>query len=189
MTTRPITHYDTASRALHWITAVIVVIAFILGPAGYGRLIHQGVDPATHSDIVWHESLGVLVTLLTLLRLVWLALRPPPPRFAMPGWMQAVARLMHLVLWALLLAMPTTAMLALGSEDHPLTLLGGVRVDHLTFITGSALAKLADWGDVHKFLGDTIVWLSGLHALAAIYHQWVLKDGVLRSMLPPRASR
>jgi cytochrome b561 len=37
---------------------------------------------------------------------------------------------------------------------------------------------------VHTWLGDTILWTAGLHALAALYHQFVLRDGVLRSMLP-----
>ena len=72
---------------------------------------HQGIDPATRSDIVWHETLGIAVLVLTLIRLL---------------------------------------LLALGSEGHPLTLLGGVRVDRLPLIAESALGKLADWGDVHQ---------------------------------------
>jgi len=83
-----------------------------------------------------------------------------------------------------LLALPITALLALGSEAHPLTLLGGVRIDQMPLIANSALAKLADWGDVHQFLGDAIMWLAGLHAAAAIYHHVILKDGVLSTMLP-----
>jgi cytochrome b561 len=181
--------YDTPSLIFHWITAIVVTIAFILGPGGYGRLLHQGVDPASRSDIVWHESLGLLVLLLTVLRLAWVALRPAAPQFAMAGWMHLAARLAHLALWTLLLALPATAVLALGSEDHPLTLLGGVRVDHLPFIAGSAIAPLADWGEVHKFLGDAIMWIAGLHAAAALVHHLVLKDGVLLSMLPGRRAR
>ena len=50
----------------------------------------------------------------------------------------------------------------------------------------SPLVQSIDWGDVHGALGDMILWLSGLHALAAIYHHTVLKDGVLLSMLRPR---
>ena len=91
--------------------------------------------------------------------------------------------------WLLLLALPVTALLALGSESHPLTLLGGVRIERMPMIADSAIAKLADWGDVHKFLGDAIMWLAGLHAAAAIYHHVVLKDGILSSMLPRKGSR
>lgn len=176
--------YDALSIALHWVTALVVTIAFILGPGGFGRLMRQGVDPATRSDIVWHETLGIAVLVLTLLRLLWIAFRPAVPKGPMSQWMHLAAKLMHLVLWTLLLALPATALLALGSEAHPLTLLGGVRVDRFPWIADSALAKLADWGDVHEFLGDAIMWLAGLHAAAALYHHLVVKDGVLRGMLP-----
>jgi len=189
MTATPSTRYDTTSQAFHWITAILVIVAFILGPEGFGRLMHQGLDPATRSDIVWHETLGIAVLVLTLLRLVWVALRPAAPRFEMAAWMLMASRLVHFALWALLLALPATALLALGSEGHPLTLLGGVRIDKMPFIADSALAPLADWGEVHGLLGDCIVWLAGLHAAAAIFHHLWLKDGVLTSMRPGRGTR
>ncbi|MEX8519711.1 MAG: cytochrome b [Leptothrix sp. (in: b-proteobacteria)] len=182
-------HYDAVSRAFHWLTAIVVAIAFVLGPGGFGRLMHQGVDPATRSDIVWHESLGILVLALTVLRLIWVALRPASPQFQMAGWMELMAKLMRLALWTLMLALPLTALLALGSEAHPLTLLGGLRVDQMPMIAQSGIAKLADWGDVHGFLGDAIMALAGLHATAAIYHHMVLKDGVLAAMLPQKLRR
>ncbi|MDR3371316.1 cytochrome b/b6 domain-containing protein [Rhodoferax sp.] len=181
--------YDAISRAFHWLTAIAVVIAFTIGPEHFGRLMRDGVDPATMSDVVWHESLGVLVFVLTLLRLLWVAARPAAPQIPMAPKMQLMAKLAHLALWALMLALPISALLALGSEGHPLTLLGGVRVDQMPLIANSALAKLADWGDVHGFLGDAILWLAGLHAAAAIYHHVMLKDGVLLTMLPPRKTR
>jgi cytochrome b561 len=180
------THYDALSRALHWLTALAVIAAFILGPEHFGRQMHQGLDPATRLDIVVHESLGVLVMVLTLLRLLWVAVRPAKPRFDMPGWMHLTAQATHGLLWLMLLAVPVTAFLALGSEGHPLTLLGGLRVNEMPAIANAPLASLADWGEVHGLLGDMILWMSGLHALAAIYHHVLLRDGVLRSMLPPR---
>lgn len=178
------THYDFLSRGFHWLTAIVVTITFILGPGGFGRLMHQGVDPATQSGIVWHESLGILVLVLTVLRLLWVMVRPPTPKIQMVRWMHVMAQLIHMALWTLLLVLPITALLALGSEGHPLTLLGGIRIDQMPLIAQSPIAKLADWGDVHQFLGDTIMWLAGLHASAALFHHFVLKDGVLSVMLP-----
>jgi cytochrome b561 len=87
---------------------------------------------------------------------------------------------MHFVLWALLFALPLSALLALGTE----ALLGGFRINELPIIANSYFSGLADWGDVHKFLGDVIMWLAGIHALAAIYHHIKLKDRVLTSILP-----
>jgi cytochrome b561 len=183
----PRTHYDALSRALHWLTAIAVIAAFVLGPEHFGREMRQGLDPATRWDIVVHESLGVLVMTLTLLRLLWVAVRPAKPQFDMPGWMRLASKATHGLLWLMLLAVPASALMALGSEGHPLTLLGGIRVNDMPFIANSPLADLADWGEVHGLLGDMILWLSGLHAIAGIGHHFVLKDGVLRSMLPPRS--
>jgi len=185
MPTTSRTHFDPVSRAFHWITALAVIAAFVLGPEHFGRQMRQGLDPATRWDIVLHESLGIAVFALTLLRLLWVAVRPAAPRFDMAAWMQAAAKGAHLALWALMLLTPFTAMLALGTEGHPLTLLGGVRVDSMPVIAQLPFAKLADWGDVHGFLGDAILAIAGVHAVAAIYHHVALKDGVLKSMLPP----
>jgi cytochrome b561 len=186
MTQQASLQYDKLSQMFHWTTAVAVVAAFTLGPEGFGRLMKNGLDPATRLDIVWHESLGMLVLVLTLLRLVWLIFRPPAPKVPQAPWMRHTATATHLGLWLLMLAVPATALLTLGSEGFPLTLLGDVRIDHMPLIADSALGKLADWGDVHEFLGTAIIWLAGIHAAAALFHQWVLNDGVLAAMLPWR---
>ncbi len=176
--------YDKLSKAFHWITAAIVVTAFVLGPRDFGRIVDGGVDPATRNDIVWHESLGIAVFVLTFLRLIWAAVRPGAPRHQMSAWMFGLSRLMHIALSALLLSLPISALLALGSESHPLTLLGGMRINVFPFVGNSYFSNLTDWGEIHKLLGDVIIWLAGIHALAAIYHHIRLKDKVLVSMLP-----
>lgn len=176
--------YDSVSRIFHWLTASAVIAAFILGPEHFGRQMRDGLDPATRWDIVWHESLGMLVFFTTLLRLLWVAARPATPRFDMAAWMLWASKGAHLGLWALMLLTPLTAVLALGTEGHPLTLLGGLRFNDLPWTRALPLADSVDWGDVHQFLGDAILWLAGVHAVAAIYHHVVLKDGVLAAMLP-----
>lgn len=176
--------YDKLSKAFHWLTAIAVIAAFTLGPGDFGELMQQGVDPGTRIDIVWHESLGLLVLTLTFLRLIWVTLRPATPEFRMATWMRWLSRLMHFALWALLFSLPLSALLALGSEGNPLTLLGRFRITAFPFISNAGPTGFVDWGEVHKFLGDVIVWLAGVHAFAAVYHHIKLKDGVLASMLP-----
>jgi hypothetical protein len=66
-------------------------------------------------------------------------------------------------------------------EGHPLTLLGGVEV-------APRIGELHDLGatiaTIHTWLSDAILWLAGVHAIAALCHHFVLKDRVLLSMLP-----
>ena len=75
-----------------------------------------------------------------------------------------------------------TAISGAWLEGHPLTWLGGdvgpwIGASHAI---GSKLAELHGW------LGDTILWVAGAHACAALYHHFVLRDAVLRTMLPGR---
>lgn len=147
----------------------------------------QGIDPAMRLDIVWHEPLNLAVLDLTTMRLLRVALRSAPSQTTMPKTLRLASKAMHGVLSGLLLALPITAPLALATERHPLTLLMGVRVNEIPMIAHSALAHLVDWGDVHPFLNDAIMWLAGRHAAAALYHHFVRKDSVLKSMLPSRS--
>ena len=143
------THYDALSRALHWLTAIAVLIAFILGPEHFGREMRQGLDPATRLDIVAHESLGVLVMALTLLRLLWVAVRPAKPQFDMTRWMHITAQATHGLLWLLLLAVPFSALLALASAGH----LAGPPGDRHHGGATALLAAAARVGGVSRRLG------------------------------------
>jgi len=182
----PRPRYDALSQFFHWATALAVLAAYVIEPSGFNRLLRQGADPGSSASVVWHESLGVLVLVLTLLRLLWLVARPAPPQFEMAGWMQRAARLAHGALWLLVLLTPLAALLTLAGKDAPLTLLGGLRLQELPWIAHSALAHLLDWGDVHEVLGNTLLIIAGAHAAAALYHHLVLGDGVLAAMLPGR---
>lgn len=184
MTKSNFTRYDNPSKAFHWATAALVFVTFLLGPGDFGHLIDTGVDPGTRLDIVWHESLGISIFAITLMRLFWVAVRPNAPEHQIAPGLRLVSRLVHMALWTLLLALPLSALMALASESHPLTLLGGLRINDWPWIGSSPLSGVADWGEVHKFLGDAIVWLAGIHAFGALFHHFKLKDKVLVSMLP-----
>ena len=101
----------------------------------------------------------------------------------MPRWMYIASRTVQVALYVLLFALPVSAVTGAWLEGHPLTLLGGAHVAPL-------LAKSHDLGSriatVHTWLGDAIMWIAGLHAAAALFHHFVLRDRVLRSMLPGR---
>lgn len=184
MTTSPIKRYDAFSMILHWLSAVAVVLAFALGPGDFGRLTHEGLDPGLRADIRWHETLGMAVFLLTLLRLLWIAVRPTPPTHRLAGWLGGAARWVRVLLWGLLLATPLAALLTLTGEGQPLTLVAGLRLQTIPLVHGWRLATLLDWGQVHGLLGDAILWLAGLHAAAALGHHFIWRDDVLKAMLP-----
>lgn len=94
------------------------------------------------------------------------------------------AKLVQAALYVLLVAVPLTAIGGAWLEGHALTLLGGVMIPAPIGESHALGAKIAK---VHTWLGDAILWVAGAHAAAGLFHHYVLKDGVLRSMLPPRS--
>lgn len=170
--------YSAVAQAFHWLTAILVLIAFVYGPGGSEARVYSA---ARDADRQLHETLGMAVLVLVVLRLLWRLVdqRPDPPQ--LPRWMGTAAKAAQALLYLLLFALPVTAIAGAWLEGHPLTLLAGIRVAPLlaeSHATGATLAS------VHTWLGDAILWVAGLHATAALYHHLVLRDGVLASMLP-----
>jgi len=89
---RSVTRHDGVSQALHWGTALLVVWAFTDGPGRPGPRIYL---PAREFQRQLHETLGLCVFALVVMRLLWRksATRPAPRQTA--GWMDATARLTH----------------------------------------------------------------------------------------------
>jgi cytochrome b561 len=92
----------------------------------------------------------------------------------------------HWALYALLVAIPATAIVGAYLEGHPVTLLGiGALgpIGPLSHTLGQTIS------DLHRSLGSFIVWIAGAHAAAALFHHFVMRDRVLVSMLPGRERR
>jgi len=170
--------YGAVAHAFHWITAVLVVIAFIYGPGGNETRVYSA---ARDFDRQLHETLGLTVLALVVLRLAWRAFHARPEPEAMPAWMGIASRATHYILYVLLFAVPLTAIAGAWLENHPLTLLGGITLRPLLphmHDAGQRIARL------HTSLGDAILWIAGFHAVAALFHHFVLKDRTLLAMLP-----
>jgi cytochrome b561 len=177
-----VSHYGAVSQAFHWVTAILVLVAFIYGPEGSEQHVYAAGGDA---DRQLHETLGLTVLVLSAARVLWrlAAARPDPP--AVARWMGIASRIVQGVLYVLLFAVPLTAIAGAWLEGHPVTLLAGVRIAPLI---GASHATGASIAEIHGLLGDAILWVAGLHAAAALFHHYVLKDGVLLSMLPRRLS-
>ncbi|MGE5641112.1 MAG: cytochrome b [Clostridia bacterium] len=170
--------YGAFPIALHWLTALLVVAAFTLGPGGSETRVYSA---AKDFDRNLHEALGLTVFALTLLRLVWRAAGGAGPELEVPRWMAVASRSVQGALYVLLLAVPLTAIFGAWLSGHPLTLgiLGNIPPPVAeSHAFGRQLAK------VHEYLGDTILWVAGAHAAAALFHHFILRDTVLLSMLP-----
>ena len=175
--------YGPVAQLLHWLTAVLVLIAFVYGPGGPELRVYA----ATRDfDRHLHETLGLAVLALSVLRLLWRLASARPQELPMARWMALAAKAVQAFLYLLLFAVPLSAILGAWLSGHSVDLLTGQ-----SFASPlSAARETGLWlAHLHGWLGDAILWLAGLHAAAAIFHHAVIKDGVLASMLPRWAER
>jgi cytochrome b561 len=111
------TRFRYGAVALHWLTAILVVTAYFICPGGSEQRVYSSALDFTRQT---HETLGVTVFALVLIRLLWRLMdtAPDPP---MKPWIRYSAKLVHVVLYGLL-ATPVSAIVGAWLEGHPLTL-------------------------------------------------------------------
>ncbi len=172
--------HDGLAITLHWLTALLVVTQFALAQV-WGFLPRGGDTRHTLQSL--HVSFGVTLAVVVLVRLVWrsgFSRRLPPADTGPVKW---VARVVHYGLYALLIAMVLTGLGKAWNHAHAAGVFGLFSVPALFVVDPSWRPAVAT---VHLWGAWAIVLLAGLHAAAALFHHYVLRDGVLRRMLPGR---
>lgn len=170
--------YGIVTQFFHWATAIVVLTAYTFGPGGSEQHVYA---ISSEFNRQLHETLGVLVFVLVIMRILWRIVDKRPDPAPLSPWMEIASRAVQSALYLLLFAVPLTAIAGAWFEGHPLTFLAGLQIPPPVGISHAMGALIAN---IHTWLGDAIVWLAGFHAVAAIFHHLFLKDGVLTSMLP-----
>ena len=169
--------YNAVTRIVHWLTALLVITAFVLGPEDLDEMS----DPSMDLGVQVHESLGLLIFGLVLFRIIWVFSTEIAIDIAMPRWMKISAKAIQGALYLLMLAVPASAASGIWLMGKSLSLLNNTMIASplgLSERTGEFLLE------AHTVGADALLWLAGIHAVAALFHHYVLKDSVLKSMLP-----
>jgi cytochrome b561 len=154
--------YSRTQIGLHWIIAGLVTFQLLFGEdmSHVMRATARGAV-VTPSDAFWadaHYYLGVAILALVLVRLgIRFIWGAPEPM--QQGWMRKAAAFSQGAFYIVLIAAPILGLLA--------------------FYLGEP------FGDLHELCKPALIILIGLHAAAALFHQFWLKDGTLRRMLVP----
>lgn len=172
--------YGLVAILLHWLVALSIAGLFGLG-LWMVELTYYDDWYRTAPNL--HKSIGVLLFAGVLLRLAWRAFNPRPSALATHGPVERrAAALVHGLLYALVLAVMVSGYLISTADGRPIQVLGLFEVP----ATLSGLPNQADVaGDLHLILAVTLVTLAAVHALAALKHQFIDRDGTLNRMLRP----
>ena len=172
--------FSSLSIALHWVMALLIsaVYAVILLRENYpkGSEIREGLK-------TWHFMLGLTVLSLVIIRLtVRFGSRKPPITPEPPAWQAMLAKTTHFALYAFMLGMPIAVWVILSASGKPIPFFGL----ELPALVGHSKVLAGQVKEIHETVGKIGYFLVGLHALAALFHHYVVKDDTLRRMLPGR---
>ncbi|MCA0432501.1 MAG: cytochrome b/b6 domain-containing protein [Proteobacteria bacterium] len=170
--------YTAVAITLHWIIAILMI--FMLFPGEDLIKVREGASLAGTGPSA-HASIGLLILLLSAVRLAWRIANPPPPLPPMPAWQRIASRALHDLFYVLMIAIPVTGWFALvpyGAER-----LDANMVTFFKLFPMAILPNIGEWTkDAHELLGTLAKLLLFLHVAAALKHQFWDRDGTLTRM-------
>ena len=182
----PRTRYSTVAMILHWIIAVAILANLALG---WRMGFLTGMAQFTMFQL--HKSVGITVLVLSLARLSWRLINPPPALpTTMKPWERIAAHGTHSFFYVMMIGMPLTgwAMVSVSSWNIPTLLWSYVPLPQIGFLQALPTARKASveaaTGSIHLALAIGGMALIFLHVVAALKHQFIVRDGVLGRMIP-----
>lgn len=172
--------YARLSIFLHWAMLLLITAVYSC------ILLHESFPKG--SDLReglkhWHFMLGLSVLLLVIVRIVVRLLTAKPPiKPEPPAWQMLVAKGTHLALYAFMLAMPIAGWLILSAAGKNIPFFG-LELPALIMPDKALAGQIKE---IHETIGTVAYFLIGLHALAALFHHYVVRDNTLLRMLPGR---
>jgi cytochrome b561 len=171
--------YTHTAIFFHWLIALLIIGTFSLGLVMTDI---PGITPTKLKYFSWHKWAGVTVLTLATLRLLWRLLNPAPDYPAsMPDWQQRAAHGLHLLLYVLIFAVPLSGYFYTLAAGVPVVYFGLVPLPVLIAPNPELKPLLKG---LHYWLNMVLAGAVGLHLAAALKHQFIDRDGVLKRMLP-----
>ena len=170
--------YSGIQIALHWIIALLII-----GMIPVGKVMTE-LDPSNLTNLLYelHKSFGLIIFGLAVIRIgARFALGAPALEPNMPRWQVMAARVSHAALYALIILVPLTGWAATSACCAPVNLFWTIP---LTLPIGGGFDTAGPIFQLHNIFTMTLIALVLIHALAALYHHYSMKDDTLRKMMP-----
>lgn len=176
------TRYSTIAIILHWTIAALIVANLVIGRLNEGMS-----DAARAFWMGQHYAIGMTVLFLSMLRLLWRLIHPvPPANPAHPAWERLVAKTVHFLFYALMIAMPMIGWLIKSTgRGDPINIFGLFDVPALP--TGHSESAHQLFETLHGIGGWMFIGLIALHIVGALKHHIIDKDSTLGRMIPFRS--
>jgi cytochrome b561 len=171
--------YGATAIVFHWLVAALMVVLIGIG-LYMAHLPDVGFDSKKITLILVHKEIGIAAFALVCGRWAWRQINPLPRlEDTAPEWQKVAAIVVHLCFYALMLGLPLSGWIMSSYAGIPVWFLGRTLPDLV--LTNPAL--FTKFQQLHDWLGYAIAVLICLHAGAALWHHFALRDPTLRKML------
>lgn len=172
--------FGLISQLFHWGTFFLFVSLFVL--AEIAEDAPKGPEKWALYDL--HKSIGISILFVVFLRLSWRLANPvPEPIGAVSRWIEKAASVGHFLLYVVMFLMPLSGYVMSVSGGHDVSWFGLFKLPSLLG-KNEGLHELTE--EFHEVMAAVILVLVATHLLAALWHHFIVKDNVLRRMLPVR---
>ncbi|KDA03945.1 cytochrome b/b6 domain-containing protein [Hyphomonas oceanitis] len=171
--------YTAVAIALHWAIAILILFMIWLG--------WNMEENETRYQL--HKSIGISILILSVARVAWRVMNPPPPLPAdMKPLEKTASHYVHMGLYVLIIAMPLLgwALVSTSKFQVPTVLFGTVSWPNIPFLGGLRGNEIvhAILETLHSKGAWVIIGLLVLHVAGAIKHEFSGEEGVLKRMIP-----
>lgn len=169
--------YTGPAIALHWLMVPLILAALAMG----AYMVGLHISPQKLRLYSWHKWIGVSVFALAVIRIGWRLRHRPPPAPPLPPWQLGLARTTHALMYLSFLVIPLSGWIFSSAKGIPTVYLGWLTLPDLVG-KDDLLAAVAK--RIHLLTAYGLGALAVLHVAAALKHQFIDRDGLLRRMLP-----
>jgi len=175
--------YSAVAVILHWLIAIAVIVNWRLAETA-----EHLEGPAAQVYMNPHKALGILVLVLTAVRIVWRLVNPPPALDpAYKTWERMLAKTVHAIFYILLISIPLLGWIASSSFGYGIDMFGLFEVPALPVANNPDAGKWVI--GIHKTLWTPFLILIVLHVLGALKHHFMDRNGELGRMIPGLGKR
>jgi cytochrome b561 len=169
--------WGSVAQTLHWL-----IVALIITQVGLALAASQLHGMPKLAMLARHKSVGITILMLAVVRLLWRLVNPKPPLpLTLKPYERFLANFTHAALYVIIFAMPLSGWIMSSARGFPVSWFGLFQLPDLVAKNRPLYEAMLN---THGALALALAVLATLHVLGALKHHFVLKDTVLRRMLP-----